>query len=328
MKPIIIILTALLCAVGLHAQTEIRLSQYYRAPALYNPAAIGMTDNIQIVAGSRMQWLGVTRAPKTFAGTADMPLLLAGQRIGVGVELQQSTMGLYTQLNAGAQFAYKLKRWGGQWSFGARVAYADQGFKGSLAEIPDDDDYHDSNDDGIPRSDVHGGAVDLGAGVWYQRQNWYAGVAGLHLTAPGIRMKVDSDAGGTAAAGSERYFEYNLPRTVYFTAGGNIPIKNTLLEILPSVIVTSDFTFTGGQADLRTRYRKMLSVGVGYRWRDAVSVSVAGEFKNFFIAYNYDYSTTAIARITSGSHEVMAGYNLKLDLSDKNKHRQKSIRLF
>lgn len=328
MKPIVYLILSMLCALSAVAQTEIRMSQYYRSPALYNPAAIGMTDNIQIVGGSRMQWLGVTRAPKAFVGTADMPVKLAGQRIGVGVELQQSSMGLYTQLNAGVQAAYKLKRWGGEWGFGLRAAYADQGFRGSLAEVPDDNDFHEGNDDGIPKSDVHGGAVDLGLGVWYQHKNWYAGLAGLHLTAPAIRMKVDGDAGGTAAAGTERYFEYVLPRTVYFTAGGNIPIKNTLLEILPSVIVNSDFTFTTGQADVRARYRKMLSVGVGYRWRDAVSVSVAGEFKNFFIAYNYDYSTTAIARITSGSHEVMAGYNLKLNLSDKNKHRQKSIRLF
>ena len=63
------------------------------------------------------------------------------------------------------------------------------------------------------------------------------------------------------------------------------------------------------------------------RWNDAVVVTLAAEIKNFFIGYSYDYSTSAIHKASSGSHELMAGYSLKIDLSEKNRHRHKSVRI-
>ncbi|MDE5921184.1 MAG: type IX secretion system membrane protein PorP/SprF, partial [Paramuribaculum sp.] len=46
----------------------------------------------------------------------------------------------------------------------------------------------------------------------------------------------------------------------------------------------------------------------------------------FFLGYAYDYPTGKISRASSGSHEIFAGYAMKLDLGDKNRHKQKSIR--
>ena len=110
-------------------------------------------------------------------------------------------------------------------------------------------------------------------------------------------------------------------------AGGNIPIKNTLFEILPSVLVKTDFTFTSAEITGRLRYNKFLSFGVGYRWNDAITATIAAELKNFYVGYAYDYPTGAISKASTGSHEVFAGYRLKLDLSDKNTHRHKAIRI-
>ncbi len=92
------------------------------------------------------------------------------------------------------------------------------------------------------------------------------------------------------------------------------------------MLVRSDFSYTGGIVTARARYRKMFSFGIGYRWDDAIVATVAVEFKNFFLGYSYDYTTSAIRQASSGSHEILAGYSLKLDLGDKNTHRQKSVR--
>ncbi len=54
---------------------------------------------------------------------------------------------------------------------------------------------------------------------------------------------------------------------------------------------------------------------------------VAAEFKNFFIGYSYDYPTSAISKASSGSHEVVIGYKVKLDFSGKNKNKHRSIRI-
>jgi len=51
------------------------------------------------------------------------------------------------------------------------------------------------------------------------------------------------------------------------------------------------------------------------------------EYKNFFLGYSYEYPLSAIAKASSGSHEIVAGYQLKLDFSQKNKNRHRSIRI-
>ena len=54
---------------------------------------------------------------------------------------------------------------------------------------------------------------------------------------------------------------------------------------------------------------------------------IGAEYKGFFLGYSYDYPLTEISRASSGSHEVMAGYSLKLDFGAKNRFKQKSIRI-
>ena len=309
-----------------NAQTDAQLSQYYEVPSYYNPSAIGQTDLVRIRAGARLQWVGIDNAPQTFMGVADMPFKLGKHRFGVGIQVEQESIGLYKTLAMGAQIAYQLKKWGGMWSAGLQLGFYDQSFKGSEVYIPDGDDFHESTDDAIPTTDIHGTAFDLGIGLWYRHPVFYAGISCTHLTSPTVTMNAEDAAGGYETSG-ERRFEFQARRTLYFTAGCNIPIKNTLFEIVPSVLVKSDFAFTGGEITARARYRKMFSVGIGYRWDDAVIATLSAEIKNFYIGYSYDYATSAIRQASSGSHEVFIGYSLKLDLSEKNKHRHKSVRL-
>ena len=92
-------------------------------------------------------------------------------------------------------------------------------------------------------------------------------------------------------------------------------------------MAVTDFSTFNVQAAMRARYNKFLSFGVGYRYKDAVSVMVGAEFKNFFIGYSYDYPTSAISKASSGSHEIIAGYQIKLDFSGVNKNKHRSIRI-
>jgi len=301
------------------AQVDAQFTQYFEVPAYYNAGAIGNIDYLRIRGGSRMQWVGMPKAPKTFLATADMPFKLLGKRVGVGLLVQQESMGLYRNFQIGAQAAYKFKLLKGELSIGLQLGMIDEGFKGSQVVLPDDDDYHQGSDEGIPTSDVHGTSFDLGLGVFYTHKLFWAGLSVTHLNEPAITMTAD---------GSEsREYEFKAGRVLYFMAGSNIPIKNTLFEIQPSVMVKSDLTFTVAEATARVRYNKFLSAGVGYRYNDAVSLILGAEYKDFFIGYSYDYSISEISKASNGSHEVWAGYKLKLDLGEKNKHRHKNIRI-
>lgn len=313
-------------ALAASAQTDVALSQFYEVPSFYNPSAVGNTDFLRIRGGGRLQWVGIDNAPRTFLGVADMPFKIGSKRLGTGLRLSQESIGLYHTLDLGAQIAYKLKKWGGMFSFGLEVGFVDQSFKGSEVYLPDNDDYHQGTDDAIPTTDIHGTAFDLGAGVWYEHPRFYAGLSCSHLTAPTITMNAENAAGGSETSGDRRY-EFEVKRSLYFIAGCNIPVRNTLFEVVPSVLVRTDFGFTTGEIMARARYRRMFSFGVGYRWDDAVIATVAAEIKNFYIGYSYDYSTSAIRAASSGSHELFVGYSLKLDLSDRNTHRHKSVRI-
>lgn len=309
-------------AVPCRAQTDAQLTQYYEVPTYYNPAAIGQTDFVKIRGGGRLQWVGIDNAPRTFFITADSPFKVLGKRVGAGVVMSQESIGLYKTLNLDAQLGFKFKKWGGEFTVGVGLGLYDQSFRGSEVILPDDDDYHQGSDDGVPTQDLHGTAFDISAGLWYTHKLFWAGISARHITSPNITLSSD---GGDAS--SNRIYEFSVGRTLYFMAGSNIRIKNTLFEVIPSVMVKSDFTFTTGEITGRVRYNRFLSFGLGYRWDDAVIATVAAEFKNFYIGYSFDYPTSAISKASSGSHEVIVGYKLKLDLGDKNKNRHKAIRI-
>ncbi len=313
------LLLALLLPGRMEAQVDAQFTQYFEVPSYYNAAAIGTSDFIRLRGGSRLQWVGIPKAPKTFLITGDMPLKILGKRLGVGLVMQQESMGLYKNMTIGAQAAYKLKLFKGELGIGLQLGFIDESFKGSEVVLPDGDDYHQGTDEGIPTTDVHGTSFDLGLGVWYTHRYFWAGLSATHVNEPSITMSTDGTDG--------KEYEFKAGRVVYFMAGGNIPIKNTLFEIQPSLLVKSDFTFTTGEVTARVRYNKFITAGLGYRINDAVSLMLGAEFKNFYLGYSYDYATSAISKASNGSHEIWAGYRLKLDLGEKNKHKHKSIRI-
>jgi len=310
------------------AQTDAQLSQYYDVPSYYNPAAIGNTDMLRLRLGSRLQWVGIDNAPRTLLATADMPIKIGTKRIAVGLTANQASEGLFRNLSVNLQAGYKFKLFKGVMTAGVQLGFANEVFRGSEVFIPDGDDYHETTDEAIPRTDVSGNAFDLGAGLYYSHKYFWAGISGTHLMSPTIRFSDDNqNSSSTSTENTKGDYEFKLRRTLYFMAGGNIPIKNTLFEVMPSLMVKSDFTFTRAEISGRVRYKKLFTFGLGYRYDDAVIATIAAEYKGFFFGYSFDYPTSAIAKASSGSHEIIAGYSLKLNLSEKNKNKHKSIRI-
>lgn len=306
------------------AQGDAMFTQYWAMPTYYNPAATGSIDFIRIRGGAKLQWLGIKRAPRSFVVTADMPFRLGKKhRIGVGVLANQESIGLYSNLLIGAQVSYKLNFLKGVWSVGLQPAFYNTKFKGSDVYIPEGDDFHQPDDPDLPNTDVSGNSFDLSAGLNYTHKYFSVSVSVLHIFEPEVTM--DNNEGGADSEGIE--FQAVLPRMAYFTADGNIPLKNSLFSLQPSVMVRTDFVRYTAEATMRATYNRFISFGVGYRYKEAISAMVGVEFKNFFIGYAYDYPLSALGKASSGSHELVAGYNVKLNFGDKNKNKHRSIRI-
>ncbi len=313
-------LLSILFPANMYAQIDAQFTQYWAVPTYYNPAATGNIDSVRIVGGSRMQWVGIPKAPKTFIVAADSPFKLFGKRVGAGVVVTQETIGLYSTLTAQLQASYKMKLLGGRLGIGVQFGMLDESFKGSEVQLPENDGSESSStDEGIPTTDIHGTAFDAGAGVWYSHKYFWVSLSGTHLTQPTVTMDTEGKEGGL--------YEVQAGRMFYFMAGSNIQIKNTLFELQPSMMVKSNFKMTQAELTARLRYKKFLSGGFAYRWKDAVSVMLGAEYKGFFLGYSFDYPVSAISKVSNGSHEVFVGYNLKLNLGDKNKNKHKSIRI-
>lgn len=322
LRSLLVAASLLLGLTHARAQADAQLTQYWAVPAYYNPAATGTSDFVRIRGGAKLQWIGIENAPRSFLATADSPLKIGSKRIGLGINFSQESLGLFSNLLANIQVSYKLKLFKGTLSIGLQGGYYNSKFKGSEIYIPDNDDYHQGSDTSLPTQDLAGDAFDFSAGLHYQHKYWSVGISGLHLLEPSVQLGIE----GNETSDSQEY-ETVLGRQLYLIADGNIPIKNTLFELQPSLLARTDFSGFGAEITARARYNKFLSFGVGYRWKEAISVMVGAEIKNFFLGYAFDYPMSAINKASSGSHEIIAGYSLKLDFSGKNKNRHRSIRL-
>lgn len=309
-------------SVAVRGQSDPQMTQYWALPTLYNPAETGATDFVRVRGGAKLQWLGIKNAPQSFLAVADCPMQIAGKRIGVGANFISEKLGLFNNLQVNIQASYKFNFLKGKFSIGVEGGYYNSKFKGKDVYIPDGDEYHQPDDPALPKTDLTGNAFDFSAGLSYTHKYFSIGVSGLHLLEP----KVDLTQEGTQTAETSD-FETQLARMVYFTASGNIPIKNSLFTLQPSVFVKSDLKMVVPEVTLRATYNRFLSAGIGYRLNEAVSVMVAAEIKNFFLGYAFDYPLSKINRASSGSHELVAGFQLKLDFSKRNRNAHRSIRL-
>ncbi|MBD5312127.1 MAG: type IX secretion system membrane protein PorP/SprF [Bacteroides sp.] len=316
-----VMLTLLLPAAA-RAQSDPQFTQYWAIPAYYNPAVAGSTDWIRIRGGAKLQWVGIENAPQSFIAAADSPFRIGAKRFGAGINFTQESLGLFKNILLNAQLSYNFKLFGGRLAIGVQGGYLTTKFKGSEVYIPDDDDYHNGSDTAIPNKDLAGNTFDISAGLNFTHRLFWVGLSGLHLLNPTVQMSLE----GSDANDAQEY-ETEMARMLYLIAGSNIELNNTLFTLQPSVMVKTDLNTFTPEVTLRATYNKFITFGAGYRLNEAVSVMIGAEYKNFFLGYAYDYPLSAISKASSGSHEIVAGYQLKLDFSGKNRNRQRSIRI-
>ena len=300
------------------SQADAVFSHSWLGKNYYNPAAAGEYNAIHLTVGSRMQWVDFKHAPMNFYVTADMPYKLLGQQVGAGVKAEFERIGLYTNTRIGAQMAYKRKLGKSYLSIGVQPGVFSQTFRGKEVIMPEDD-AHQGNDEAIPKQDVSGTAFDANVGIYFKHPKFWVGAAVTHVTSPTIELKTSREA--------VDYYEFNASRSYYFMAGGNIPINNTLFEIQPSGMFAMSNKAWAAQVAAMVRYNRTLNIGVGYRHKDAVSAFIGVNLKDAYLGYCYDYPVSAISKATFGSHEVFVTYNVKLQNNEKNKNRQKGVRL-
>lgn len=312
-SPLLFTIVLLLTCVSLaRAQYDVRLSQYFQAKPYYNPASVGATEDLNILALARMEWVGIDGAPLSFFAMADMPLTLGKTQHGIGVVLLTESIGLFQNTHVGLQYAYKQKLFGGVISGGFQIGLVNQSFDGSKVEMVESE-YHQQTDEAIPTSQVSGMGFDMNFGLFYTHKKFYAGIGMAHLIEPELQL-------------GENAYSY-IGRTYNFMGGYNIQLPNPLFELQPSVFLLTDLQSFHTDITARLEYNKMFNGGVSYRVNESVGILFGVKIGRFQAGYAYDFPITALGQATSGSHELYVRYSLKLKKTKTGKNRHKSVRI-
>jgi type IX secretion system PorP/SprF family membrane protein len=322
----------------LRAQFDAQVSHYWAINNYYNPGFTGQSPNLELTAFGRMQWVGIQGAPLTTMILAGMPYRLLGREHGFGVNMYNERIGLFSSNVISAQYAYKAHLFKGNLGIGLQIGYINEKFDGSKVEIPKDNDFFDPNDAANPGSEISGTSIDASLGIYYSKKNFYAGLSLTHILSPQLEL-------------SDNYI-LEVPRTYYFTAGYNIQLSNSLLELRPSLLVKtvelSSFYIEGDSilvpvekanllkglwnqtqidVSLRMIYNKNFWLGFSWRKQDAMVLMLGGKFKMFEIGYSYDFPISRIIKESWGSHEIFLRYSVDLKKAKSTKNKHKSVRI-
>jgi type IX secretion system PorP/SprF family membrane protein len=292
------------------AQYDAQFSNYFMAMGYYNPAYAGTERELSVVALHRQQWVGMPGAPQSTFIYADMPFTLEKTNTGVGGAMFSEKIGLFNHSHLSGQFAYKHKFLGGVLSIGAQVGMASISFDGTKVN-PGETEEQKKDDPAIPRASISGTSFDISAGVYYVRRYFYFGIASTHIMAPEVSM--------------EDVRTY-IPRAYNLTSGYNIQLKNPLFEVQPSVFMKTDLQSFQLDVTARLVYNKTFKGGLSWRGYEAI-VMLGAAFENVEVGYAYDFPTGPLLKASSGSHEVMVRYKLKLNKSKTGIYRHKSVRI-
>ena len=309
-KRLYIISALLLLAVSrAGAQYDVSFSHYWDLEPYYNAAAVGKQSKLNITAAYAMSFAGFENNPKSMYVGADMPLFLLNNYHGVGVSLLNDQIGLFTHQRMAIQYAYKHTLFGGMLSAGVQLGLLSEGFDGSKLDI------EDSSDPAFSTSEVNGSAFDIGFGMYYTHGPWYVGLSAQHITSPLVELGETN--------------ELQIDPTFYLTGGYNIKLRNPFLTIHPSVLLRTDGVAWRGDISGRLVYtndKKMLYGGLSYSPTNSVTVLVGGNFHGVHIGYSYEVYTSAIS-IGNGSHELILGYQMDINLFKKGRNKHKSVRI-
>lgn len=300
------------CTLPLSAQWDAQFSQYWRVKTYYNPSFAGETENMESGLMHRRQWVGFERAPVSSMMLMDMPLDFLGKTHGVGFHIMNEKIGLFSNTTTSGQYTYKIKFEGNKYlNLGVQLSYASIDFDAGGIHIPDGPEF-DPSDPSIPVGGSGGKNFDGGFGVSWVTPKYYIGISSLHLWEPKFDL---SDTQSSF-----------IGRTYYLMGGYNIQLSNPLISLQPSAFLKADAAVYQIDVTGRVVYNNMFSGGITWRKDDGFVFLLGANIKNFDVGYSYDLSTSAIAKVSNGSHEICVRYSIPLG-KKKSPGGYKSVRI-
>ena len=292
---------------SINAQQLPIFTNYFFNDYVINPAFTGNERFSPVQVTYRNQWLGFN-GPSTI--TAGGHTFLENQNIGLGGMLFSDDMGgAISQRGIALNFSYRIvlndRSYLSTGLAGVINQYAYDGSK-IIAAIHTDQSLYSQQNQVNP---------DVNFGLAYVLDDRLKiGVSANQL----IEKRMNTWNEFTTGA------ENRLVRQVNFTASYLAQLQRGV-ELESYGIFRTTFN-SPMQFDLGSRllYKGMFYAGLAYRHLDAVSILAGYKNKNFVVGYSYDYTTTELNKYSTGSHELVMSYRLKVN---KRRIVSRSIRM-
>jgi type IX secretion system PorP/SprF family membrane protein len=323
MKRILAISTLALSSIAF-GQQSFQSSQYTQNMYLLNPAAAGLSNNIDVNLGHRSQWTNFDNAPSTYYLSANAligkpanqenifslrisepNLTVANTASSAGSEnkVKHAIGGIFYRDEAGA-----FSRTSGAASYtihipvgkksslaaGVRLGVNNTAFDASIAGVRDQSDQV-FNDFANGNSSVN--KLDGSIGLMYYTPKFYLGYA------------IDQIFGNTLDFSEDA--EAQLVSHHLINAGLRLKL-NENIGVTPSTMVR----MTAGapvsfDINAKVDYKNNFFVGVGVRPNDAIIIQAGLKVTdNIKFGYSYDLTTSDVNSVSSGTHEIVLGIAL------------------
>lgn len=311
---------------GLMAQQLPQFSQYMQNMYVLNPAASSLEKDIDLNLGFRQQWAGFDGAPQTYYASGTVNLGKKPQSVANRYSIPISRRDLYTSTEVvrhakhvvGGMAAIDeygiFKRTSVMASYSYHMPIADEywlavgtslgwyglnfGSDQVVLENPTDNTYSDFIANGTQSN-----LFDINAGLYLYGDRAFVGYSVYQIAQNDINL----GNSGTGANLSDAKLKIHQ----FATAGYRFSVSENL-DLTPSVMfkilgpapLSLDF-------NVKADFYEKFWLGLSYRNEDAVSI-LAGLHINDWMrfGYAYDYVTSSINDLSSGSHEIVLGFQL------------------
>jgi type IX secretion system PorP/SprF family membrane protein len=295
-------------SIGVQAQQLPRYSQYMFNQLTFNPAYTGTTEGLSITALGRMQWVNIKGAPTTVSLAAHSPLGV-DKKAGVGGFLEYDEIGVHRRSNLFLSYAYKFILGESRFSIGLNGGITmlqsnyTQATGNELINLGIDPAFAQDESRLMPN---------FGLGIyWYRPNRFYVGLSAPQL----LENRLTANGGTDLEKVAHQYRHYMA------TAG--LIIGRSDFRVRPSILVKAVPTNAPIQTDASLMFLIKDTFWFGGSYRSAfggdksfesesVDAIIAFQLKNGLkIGYAYDFTLSELNNYTSGSHEIMLGYDFR-----------------
>ena len=265
-------------------------TQYMFNEVKLSPAFFSTYEYSPVRVSSRVQWLAIENAPRTYSLSAVKPLK---KKNGIGINIYKDQLA---SLNYNmVEFAYsqhlqlseKVFFSGG---LGAKFIQTNYNPENIILNNPNDPVFTQSESSNN---------IDLSLGFLLYKDDSYIGISSPNLLEPSLNFN------------SQNSVNF-IPRHYYVLGSIKKDLDDDAKFTLQPSFLLKLAANTKTQIDVSSviRYQDNIGIGLQYRSEDAASVLFVFENRKYFISYSYDITTSSVRSYTGSTHEITLGINL------------------